>query len=202
MNAEYIRRVQRCKAIALEHDRRTFRVGRIFLDERAEAFSQCRSSEFEIKDEIAQFFSIPHRAVCFVGSAQLGFSPHKGTIFDPNQSDLDVACISSKLFEEAWTDVLRSSKGFSDETGFKDKEQAAGFKDGLVRRAMIHVGLMPRSKLKEKWQNFERYLTKKHSQLFVHVKISIYFNEYSFCWKQDSGLKLILGGIDIGENAT
>lgn len=53
---------------------------------------------YDFKKLITNEFHISFHEVYITGSGKLGFSPHKGTIFDYD-SDIDVAIISSKLFD-------------------------------------------------------------------------------------------------------
>ena len=54
---------------------------------------------YEFRSRIAQRFKISFHEVIITGSGQLGFSPHKNTMFSLD-SDIDVALVSEKLFEE------------------------------------------------------------------------------------------------------
>ncbi|UZJ36455.1 hypothetical protein [Prosthecochloris sp. SCSIO W1103] len=54
---------------------------------------------YDFRKRISHKFKIPFHEVYIMGSAKLGFSPHKGTLFDLD-SDIDVAIISGCLFEE------------------------------------------------------------------------------------------------------
>jgi len=54
---------------------------------------------YEFRKRIAQKFDISFHEIYITGSAKLGFSPHKKTIFS-YESDIDVAIVSRKLFEE------------------------------------------------------------------------------------------------------
>lgn len=54
---------------------------------------------YEFRSRIAQNFGISFHEVIITGSGQLGFSPHKDTMFSLD-SDIDVALVSQKLFEE------------------------------------------------------------------------------------------------------
>ncbi|MBD9613713.1 hypothetical protein IB245_19625 [Pseudomonas sp. PDM02] len=53
---------------------------------------------YDFKKIITNEFEISFHEVYITGSGKLGFSPHKGTTFDYD-SDIDVAIISSKLFD-------------------------------------------------------------------------------------------------------
>lgn len=54
---------------------------------------------YEFRSRIAEHFDISFHEVIITGSGQLGFSPHKNTMFSLD-SDIDVAIVSEKLFEE------------------------------------------------------------------------------------------------------
>lgn len=62
----------------------------VFLD-REEDF-------YEFRDCIAKYFKINFHEVFILGSAKLGYSYHKDSVFSP-ESDIDVALINEKLFE-------------------------------------------------------------------------------------------------------
>lgn len=53
---------------------------------------------YDFKKIITHEFDISFHEIYITGSGKLGFSPHKGTTFDYD-SDIDVAIISSKLFD-------------------------------------------------------------------------------------------------------
>ena len=53
---------------------------------------------YEFRKRISNKFKIPFHEIYITGSAKLGFSPQKETVFDFN-SDIDVAIISDFLFE-------------------------------------------------------------------------------------------------------
>jgi len=61
---------------------------------------QGREGDFyEFRKRIAERFDISFHEVYITGSAKLGFSPHKKTVFSL-ESDIDVAIVSQKLFDE------------------------------------------------------------------------------------------------------
>lgn len=171
------------------------RARRLFVEERAQALTTQRHIEYEIRARICEQFGIPYRTVCFAGSAQLGFSIHKDRMFLPASSDLDVACVSLRLFEQAWADVVSTTRAFTDETKFSGlrPQEINLFKDSILRRGMIRVESMPRSDLSAKWQQFEQALSRRHAREFGKISVAIYMSEYAFCWKQDASLAVFLG---------
>jgi len=196
-DAHLARMKAKVRTIAASYPDREQRARRLFIEERAAAFAATGhlEKEFKIKTEISEFFGIPYSAVCFCGSAQLGFSAHKDRLFAPAVSDLDAACVSSLVFQKAWADVIDSTSAFTDLAVFGSR--GAGevdlFKDQILRRGMIRVEMMPKSRLSKEWGSFQGDLSRRYTDLFKKVTITIYMNEYAFCWKQDSALREIIG---------
>lgn len=62
-------------------------------------FKNKDAEYYEFRKRIAEKFSISFHEVYITGSAKLGFSPYKKTIFSYD-SDVDVAIVSSQLFEK------------------------------------------------------------------------------------------------------
>jgi hypothetical protein len=168
---------------------------RMYLQEQAYCLRENRHKEFNIKSRISKHFGINYSSVSFCGSGQIGFSIHKDTLFTPTVSDLDVACISSDLFQRAWIDVVRTTNAFNDLTPFnqRDRNLIELFKEQILKRGMIIIEAMPRSALKIGWTQFQDSVGRDHKDLFAKITIAIYMNEYAFCWKQDSALSSLVG---------
>lgn len=173
---------------------RESRARRLFMTERPAALHRQEDREFKIKTEVSKFFEIPYAGVAFCGSGQLGLSVHKNTLFKPGQSDLDVACISTELFQKAWMDIIASTRAFTDLSVFSynDDNLVCLLQDQIVRRGMIRIEVMPKSLLSSEWKNFQSELSTEHTDLFQKITIAIYINEYAFCWKQDSALATLM----------
>ena len=62
-------------------------------------FKDCEDEYYEFRKRIAEHFKISFHEIYITGSAKLGFSPFKNTIFSYD-SDIDVAIVSEKLFDE------------------------------------------------------------------------------------------------------
>jgi hypothetical protein len=171
------------------------RARRLYVQDRAVALEGKRDIEYEIKSGIRSYFEIPYTDVFFTGSTQIGFSPHKDTAFIPAQSDLDIACVNAALFQRAWIDVIEESRAFTNGAAFGTMKSSEidFFKERIAKRGMIIIGQMPNSQLAIRWRQFESRLTRKYAGVFSRVSVAIYMNEYAFCWKQDSALKMICG---------
>lgn len=174
-----------------EHEDGTEKILRLFLEEQPECFGGNLRDATKIRRKISNFFLIPYQSVIFCGSAQLGFSPKKGTSFKEGVSDLDVACISGDLFQKAWIEVVRESRGFTELSVFKSRNihEINYFKEKIHKRAMISVSEMPRSPLVDEWNDFSLKLSREFNTLFSKITFAIYMNEYAFCWKQRSVLQ-------------
>jgi len=75
-------------------------------------FGECyvlnEDQHFGLKSEIAQQFQIHPNEVVVVGSGKLGFSIAKNKRYRPfaNTSDIDIAVVSSRLFDDIWKQVF------------------------------------------------------------------------------------------------
>jgi len=67
---------------------------------------------FRIKEEICEHFDVEFTNVILVGSAKLGFSikPKKRFKAFGDESDIDIAVVSGKLFERIWEEAYRYKK--------------------------------------------------------------------------------------------
>ena len=182
------------RRIGLRFPDRQERARRLFLTERPASLNRQEDREFAIKTEVSNFFGTPYAGVAFCGSGQIGFSVHKNTLFEPGISDLDAACIDTHLFQQAWMDVIDSTRAFTDLSAFGQRGQAGVnlLRDQIVRRGMIRVDAMPNSRLSQEWRRFQNTLSAKHTDLFQKITLAVYINEYAFCWKQDSALIQIM----------
>lgn len=79
---------------------------------------------FDLKAEVAERFNLHPSEVLLVGSAKMGFSiaPRKSYRLFGDQSDIDIAIVSSQLFDEIWAQVL----DYTDSVGYywpQDRER-------------------------------------------------------------------------------
>lgn len=170
------------------------RARRLFITEPPASLVSDHDREFAIKTDISKFFAVPYSVVSFCGSAQIGFSVHKDTPFEPGVSDLDAACIDAHLFQRAWMDVIKATRAFTDSTpfGHRGPESINQLRDQIVKRGMIRIDAMPISELSQNWSAFQGEISRKHTTMFRRISVAIYINEYAFCWKQDSALAALL----------
>lgn len=122
-----------------------------------------------LRIEVAREFKIHPNDVLVVGSAKLGFSiaPKKRYNFFHNESDIDIAIVSEKLFGKIWLDVLE----FKKQKTFWDNKKFEEFKNFLFH-GWIRPDKLPQSNLFElskKWWDF--FLKKTSSNSYGPYKI-------------------------------
>jgi hypothetical protein len=171
----------------------TTQVRRAYFDRPSFALAGKHEVEFEIKRLVADRYRIPFRSVVFTGSAQLGFSPQKDTEFKQGSSDLDIACIDARLFQDVWQSLLNVTRAFSDLSGFNSYQHAERLRDQILRRSMILFDYLPRSRERAEEQRFLDGLSQRFRGNFGRISMAVYMNEWAFCWKQQSALGTILG---------
>lgn len=110
---------------------------------------------FLLRSEISEQFGVHPNEVFVVGSAKLGFSiaPHKLFRHFGNESDIDIAIISTELFSRIWADV----HAFQADGGFWEKKEKFSqyLFDGWIRPDC----LPPATRFaycKEWWKFFEK----------------------------------------------
>ena len=125
-------------------------------------FGECcelsRQDYFDLRSKIAKKFGLHPNEVLVVGSAKLGFSivPKKRfRSFRRNKSDIDVALVSSKLFDQVSEDIF----SYKQEAG--DWRKYGEFADHLFQ-GWIRPDMFPRSpvfRFGKKWWDFFLELT-------------------------------------------
>lgn len=71
---------------------------------------------YQLKEEICEHFKIEFNDVVLVGSAKLGFSikPSKRYVAFGEESDIDVAVVSTSLFQKIWEEAFLYKKSGAD----------------------------------------------------------------------------------------
>lgn len=88
-------------------------------------FYKKEDNFYLFRKRIANQFNVPFHEIYIVGSAKLGFSPHKGRGFDLD-SDIDVAIVSLGLFDM----IMESIRSFQNGIKKSKKEgQRMGIKN-------------------------------------------------------------------------
>lgn len=88
-------------------------------------FKDREDDYYEFRDFIAKKFDIGFHEVLILGSAKLGYSYHKDSVFS-KESDIDVALVNEKLFENFFDTICtfqyNKSRGLFTTTRDEEKE--------------------------------------------------------------------------------
>lgn len=149
-----------------------------FMVKRHITFGDCfalkEDSYFNLKIEIAEHFKIHPNEVLMVGSGKLGFSIVRAKRYKPfdDSSDIDIAIISSPVFDAIWHDVYNYSLSGS---FWPDERQ---FKEYLFRGWIRPDKLPPSRKfeLSREWWEFFRNLTSKGAYGPYKISAGLYRN--------------------------
>jgi hypothetical protein len=164
---------------------------RLFLYDPTLLFADDTDRGFAILNEVCEHFKVPFSALRIVGSAQTKYSYYKERDFVPGQSDLDIAIISSSLFQQYSQDIYLLTQGYSDLTQFfrsNGISTARGFRDYLSE-GYFRPDLMPSCALKTNWFGFFSRLSNKHTALFSNINAGIFLSEAFFEMKNASIVK-------------
>lgn len=135
---------------------------------------------FAIFDAVSDKFAVPFKSIYISGSAQTGHSLYKHTDFDPDSSDLDLAMVDPRVFQEYSEASLIATQGYRDNTSFPPRKYCDDveglFLQGLAK-GYFRPDLMPVCKKQIEWEAFFRTLTSKHRKQFKSINCAIYFSQ-------------------------
>ena len=79
----------------------------------SDCFALTKEEQMRLKEDISGRYETEYNDVIVVGSAKLGFSikPEKRYVKFGDDSDIDVAIVSKKLFEDIWMKAYLYKKG-------------------------------------------------------------------------------------------
>lgn len=142
---------------------------------------------YEIKQCVSLEFSTPIHQILICGSAHVGCSVHKDTLFEPGSSDLDLAIISPSLYSRLLSEVIIETDSYTDLRLF-ERRRGVSVKDEFVRyaaeRGMIRPDLLPRISSKARWFDFFNEVSSKYLAHFKKISAAVYISEACFASKQ------------------
>lgn len=76
------------------------------------SFALSEDDHYQLKEEVCDHFAVEYNNVILVGSGRLGFSIKPGKRFIPfgENSDIDLAIVSTSLFEKVWEEAYLYKK--------------------------------------------------------------------------------------------
>jgi len=163
---------------------------KLFLTLPTKELVGSEETQYEILNEISEFFSIPIMSVQVVGSAKTGYSYCKNRKFIASESDLDIAIIDTGLFAKYTELVFKETKGYSKRTNFPIKKERSVFEEykAYVCKGMFRPDLMPYGENRASWLNFFGRLSAKYSDQFKSINAGIYLSQCFFEYKQKSAI--------------
>jgi len=161
---------------------------RLFLYEFSQVFSTNQDRGFSILNSICERFKLPFSAVKVVGSAHTGYSYFSQKDFVLGESDLDIAIISSSLFQHYAQEVYWLTYRYSDLSKFPRKGGLSVAQDfrNYLSCGHFRPDLMPDCALKTDWWGFFNRLSNEHSELFGNINAGVYLSEVFFEMKTAS----------------
>jgi hypothetical protein len=164
---------------------------RLFLYDFSQVFFAEQDRGFSILNSICERFNVPFSAVQVVGSAHTGYSYFSQADFKPGESDLDVAIVSSNLFQHYSQEVYWLTRRYSDLSRFSRKGGISVAQDfrNYLSSGYFRPDLMPECPLKADWWGFFNRLSNKHIDLFRNINAGIYLSEAFFEMKNASLLE-------------
>jgi hypothetical protein len=180
--------IKKCKSSALD-DRAISR--KMFLFDSTFVFKEDGILGYNILNSISQRFRIPLVCVKVAGSAHTGFSSHKNREFIFGESDLDIALVSTSLFQRYCEIAYDVTNGYTNNTYFDSPQKYLQFCNSL-QIGFFRPDLMPNCRQKTEWFTFFDSLTSKYSMCFKNINGGIYFSEVFFEGKQTDVVKRLI----------
>lgn len=130
-----------------------------------------------IRTRLHKELAIDYSSIKIIGSSHIGFSTYKNTEFS-DESDIDIAIISERLFNSIHKEVIDKTKGLHDRSLFATGGFGV-FKNNFLRGYIRDVHLMNTSfKV-----HVQRLCEDLSSELGRNVNIAFYLNEDTFRFK-------------------
>jgi hypothetical protein len=168
---------------------------KVYLSYPTDVFKDKLDIEFDVLNEISEYFNIPFNHIQIAGSAKTGYSYHKKKEFILGKSDLDIAIIDESLFTKYLQVSYRTTRQYSDLTKFHSKKEGVTGNDiyisflKYIAKGYFRPDLMPDCTEKSKWFEFFSKLSDKYFEIFKSINGGIYCNQYFFESKQSDNIK-------------
>lgn len=158
---------------------------------------------YEFRKKIANNFRIDFHNILITGSGKLGFSPHKNKKFDYD-SDIDVAIISSKLYDEVMLSIHEYQMELRENRRVVTVSEIRLYHSFLEYGAIgwMRPDLLPTSfkvrELKEKWFGFFNSISHGKSEVGNYKVTAGIFKSYTHLEKYTmSGLMQVKAGLKV-----
>jgi hypothetical protein len=163
---------------------------KIYLTYPTKALLGNEERQFQIFNQVSNFFNIPIINIHVVGSSKTGYNFHKGTLFNSLSSDLDIAIIDGNLFQHYTDWVFKTTEGLTIRTGFNRVNGTSTFEQYIscISKGFFRPDLMPTGKKRLDWIKFFGHLSSENKDLFKSINAGIYLSQTFFEFKQTSNI--------------
>ncbi|KDC51710.1 hypothetical protein [Pseudoalteromonas fuliginea] len=168
-------------------------IRKVYLSYPHFAFIGKENLQYEIFSEVSNFFSIPIHSIQITGSGKIGQSLHKNTVFDPVESDLDIAIIDERLFIKYMEIVSNLTNGYRDATKFgRDTRTGVSLKSEYltcISKGIFPPRIMPACEERNEINSFFGKLATKHTKYFKGINAYLYLSQSFFEKKQRTAIE-------------
>ncbi|MFG0322125.1 hypothetical protein ACF8EF_07260 [Pseudomonas sp. zjy_15] len=142
----------------------------------AESHILTTDQHYQLKERVCEHFNVEYNDVIMVGSGKLGFSIKPNRRFEAfgDESDIDIAVVSTRLFEKVWTEAYAFKKG-----GAYWPKSSEFFR--YLSEGWIRPDKLPRNKYFEftsHWWDFFNGLTSSGNYGPYPIKAGLYHSNY------------------------
>lgn len=169
-------------------------VRKVYLTYPTKALIDKEEKQFEILNEISQFFEIPINHIQVCGSSKVGRSFHKKSVFTPKDSDLDIAIIDPNLFLKYSELVFKVTDGLVNKSKFGRSDGNQRFNSYIeyISKGIFRPDIMPSCRERADWFYFFNKLSQKHNDYFKSINAGIYQSQTFFEYKQVANINFYL----------
>ena len=167
-------------------------VKKVFLSYPSNYFLDHPDIQFEIFNKISCEFKIPFSSIRISGSAHTGYSFIKRRPFLEKESDLDVAIIDARLFQQLLEQCYERSEGFRPDMFPTEEGTSKSLRNQFMNysgRGIIRPDLMPKGPEKQRIWSFFNRLSNEYTEKFKNISAGIYLSETIYTLKQRSSLQ-------------
>lgn len=177
---------------ALEDNGHNFwNIKRVFLSYPSQFSLNNPEIFFDITNKVSTKFNIPLSSIRACGSAHTGYSFIKKREFLKKESDLDLAIIDARFFQETLEKCYERSDGFRPDLFPKDRKTGQSTRNQFISysgRGIIRPDLMPTGPERQEMWSFFNKISSDYSEEFKSISVGIYISERIYTLKQRNSL--------------
>lgn len=141
--------------------------------------------------DFCETFDVSFSEVRIIGSATLGVSFHKQTVYAPESSDVDIAISSEAVYAKLLRSAVQATDGFTDNRKFTPDDLEV-FKYSTLQGYIDPIRL-PQCGEKDRWVQGLRDLSSHYIRHFSEITATVYCGFWFLEHKTASYIKKYLG---------